>query len=295
MASADPPRRSAPWLGGVDPTDLALRLTLLTLLLRPVGAWSVRPLILALAALGLAVPRVLRRPELWAALAMLTGLRVVSDWTLADNHAYLLAYWCIAVTLALGAHDVAGCLALNARLLIGWAFAFAVLWKVALSPDYLDGRFFRVIMLTDARFAEFARLAGGLAADQFANLQASVQEQPLESAGAVVEPARFLAVARIATLWTIAIEGAVALACLSPLGRGLSRFRDALLLCFCMTTYAVATVAGFGWLLLSMGMAQCDPQRRRTQLAYLAAYAVVIAYHELPLAQWALGWLDSAR
>lgn len=279
-------RRPLAWLDAVDATGLALRLTLLTLLLRPVGSPAVRVGILALAALGLALPGCLRQPGLWAALTALTTLRVLADWSLADNHAYLLAYWCLAITLALVARDPDACLALNARLLVGWAFAFAVLWKVALSPDYLDGRFFRVALLTDERFADVARLAGGLDREHFESLRAFVRGQPVDVETPLALPARLRAIARGATWWTIAVEAAVVLAWLSPLGRGLARARDALLIFFCVTTYAIATVAGFGWLLLSMGIAQCDPRRRRTRLAYLAAFAAVLAYDRLPLVGW---------
>ncbi len=151
-----------PQIVEMDSVDLALRLTLLALLLRPIGNWMIRPLILSLAALGVVLPGLLRKPWLWLTLAVLTGLRVVLDWQLANNHAYLLCYWCLAISLALVSPDTHACLALNGRLLIGWAFAFATLWKLALSPDYLDGRFFRVMLLTDLRFASFAQLAGGL-------------------------------------------------------------------------------------------------------------------------------------
>jgi hypothetical protein len=242
--------------------------------------------LLALAALGLAVPAWLRRPPLWAALAVLTTVRVVADWSVADNHAYLLAYWCLAVTLALVAREPGACLALNARLLIGWAFAFAVLWKIALSPDYLDGRFFRVTLLTDARFADFTQLAGGLDAEQLDTLRAFVLGDAVDVDAPTILPDRLLAVARVATLWTVAIEGAVAIAWLSPLGRALSFARDVVLVFFCGTTYAIATVAGFGWLLLSMGVAQCDPRRRGARLAYLAAFGAVLAYDNLPLVRW---------
>ena len=51
--------------------DLVLRLTLLDLLLRPVGDWILRFPILGLAAAGLLFPALLRRVELWAALALL--------------------------------------------------------------------------------------------------------------------------------------------------------------------------------------------------------------------------------
>jgi hypothetical protein len=281
-------RRPLAWLAGLDATDLALRLTLVTLLLRPVGSPGIRVAILALAAFGLTVPGRLRHPALWAALAALASVRVLLDWSLADNHAYLLAYWCLAITLALLTRDTGACLALNARLLIGWAFAFAVLWKLVLSPDYLDGRFFRVTLLTDERFADFVQLAGGLATDELAALRAFVTGDPVGATAPAALPERLLAVARLATFWTVGIEAAVAVAWLSPLGRGLSFARDALLLAFCVTTYAVATVAGFGWLLLSMGMAQCDPHRGRKRVAYLVAFGVVLAYDGLPLMRWGL-------
>jgi hypothetical protein len=214
---------------------------------------------------------------------------VLFDWSLADNHAYLLCYWCFAVLLALVSRDVAGCLAVNGRLLIGWAFAFAVLWKLVLSPDYLDGRFFRVTLVTDPRFADFARLAGGLGADQLADLRAFAGGHWDAGLPPPEQPSRFLWLARTTTIGTLAIEAAVAAACLSPPGRGLSRLRDVLLIGFCLTTYAVATVAGFGWLLLAMGVAQSDPRRRRTRLAYLAAFLVVLVYRELPVLRWAPG------
>ena len=140
----------------MHPIHLALRLTLLDLLLRPIGDWFFRPVLLVLATLGVVLPGQLRRPLLWIVLAVLTMLRVILNWPMADNHAYLLSYWCLAVAVALVSHDPRSCLALNARLLVGLAFACATLWKVVLSPDYLDGRFFRVLLLTD-RFCHAAR------------------------------------------------------------------------------------------------------------------------------------------
>src|SRR5262245_42007913 len=94
------------WVEEVDGVDLTLRLTLVTLLLRPVGSGIVRPLTLGLAVLGLLLPNRLRWPGLWIALTILTGLRVMLDWSLADNHGYLLCYWCFAISLALSSRDV---------------------------------------------------------------------------------------------------------------------------------------------------------------------------------------------
>ena len=65
----------------------------------------------------------------------------------------------------------------------------------------------------------------------------------------LVEPAAFVWATRIATGWTVAAECALALLFLAPARLGLHRHRDALLQLFCVTTYAVASVPGFGWLL----------------------------------------------
>ena len=265
--------------------DLALRLTLLDLLLRPVGDSTLRPVILALAGAGLLLPGVLRRPGLWWLLSLCTGLRVVLDYPLADNHAYLLAYWCLAISLSLSVEDTRGFLALNGRWLVGLVFAFATLWKLALSPDYLDGTFFRVTLLADARFEDLSRLVGGLSPEAIASHREALARHadggPLAAAGPPIT-ARFALLARGLTIWTLAIEGVLALTFLWPRATGPARLRDACLLLFCATTYAVATVDGFGWLLIAMGVAQCPPEKRRTRALYLAAFALILFYREVP-------------
>jgi hypothetical protein len=278
-------------LARVDPVALALRLTLLDLLLRPIGERWVRPATLLLAGAGLVLPTLLRQPALWLALAACTAWRIASAWPLGDNHAYLLTYWCLAVSLALlaGAGDLR--IARSARWLVGLAFAFAVLWK-ALSPDYLDGRFFRVTLVVDTRFETFTRVVGGFDAEALEDRRAFLT-QHVDDAFAVwtdapPEPPRFAAAARAATWGTIAGELAVALAFLWPAGRGPSRARDPLLLAFCAVTYAVAPVEGFAWLLLAMGLAQADRAQPWTRAAYPAVYALVLLYRELPWSRWLL-------
>ena len=82
--------------GPTGPIDIALRLTLVGLLLRPMGPWFVRAPLLLLSMLGLMSGAWLRAPALWLALATLVAVRVVVEWPLPDNHIYLLAYWCLA-------------------------------------------------------------------------------------------------------------------------------------------------------------------------------------------------------
>jgi hypothetical protein len=79
---------------------------------------------------------------------------------------------------------------------------------------------------------------------------------------------------------------AVALAFLWPVSRGISRLRDTFLLGFCVTTYTVVTVEGFGWLLVSIGIAQCEPWRHRTKLFYLSTFGVILYCREAPWMHW---------
>jgi hypothetical protein len=259
--------------------NLPLRLTLAILLLRPIGSGWLRPSLLALAVAGLVLPGALRQPALWLALALLAAWRVVSGWPLADNHAYLLVYWCLAIGLALVAHEPQRALAWNGRALVGLAFACAVLWKL-LSPDYLDGRFFRVALVEDRRLERFATALGGVEREQLLARRAFVGQHVDGAAlvrAAPPEPARLRRLALAATWLTLGLEAAVALAFLAPLGRG-AWLRHALLLAFCASTYAIAPVVGFGWLLLAMGVAQCAPEASRMRVAYLAVFALLIFY-----------------
>ena len=59
---------------------------------------------------------------------------------------------------------------------------------------------------------------------------------------------------------------------------------------FCATTYALAPVAGFGWLIATMGLAQCRPNQRTLRVAYITVFLLILLYSEVPwtgvLADW---------
>jgi hypothetical protein len=275
---------------------LVLRLTLLTLVLQPGGPPVTRATVLVVAGLGLVSPRLLHAPALWLGLTGLLGLRVILDWPLADNHIYLTAYWCLAVALGLRAQDPGVTLATAGRLLVGLAFAFAVLWKGVLSPDYTDGRFFRVTLLTDPRFEDAALLLGQLTpATLDTNRQAL---RPLPDAVEPVdgpeltEPRAFTWLAGAATWGMLALEAVVAASFLAALPVPATWVRHAALLLFATTAYAFAPVAGFGFVLLAMGLAQCGTAQAAWRGLYLASFALVLAYREIPWASLVLGLLS---
>ena len=143
--------------------DAVLTLTAIILLLRPFDVWWVAPFVLAAACLSLLVAsRQASADHVDCSWRLLVAARIVVVWPLSDNHIYLLAYWCLAIGLALSGPAPAATLATSSRWLLGAAFAMAVLWKAVLSPDYVDGRFFRVTLLTDERFADASLVFGGL-------------------------------------------------------------------------------------------------------------------------------------
>lgn len=279
-----------------DPLALPLRLALLVLLLDAVMPfWFVRLPVIGLAALGLLLPDLLRSRGLWAALLLAVAWPLLWNWPFSDNHDYLRALLCLAVLVSLGARDPHATLADAARWLVGGVFLLATLWKVALSPDYLDGTFFRVTLLTDTRFENLAVLAGGMTWESWEAAEATFRRAVVEgvppAALGLEVPAGVRRLAWVLTLWTAAIEAAVAAAFLAPRGRALSRARDALLLAFALTTFAFATVRGFGWLLAALGAAQVEPERRRTRLAYVGLFFAVELYRSVPWHQTLVSWL----
>ena len=275
--------------------DAVLTLTAIILLLRPLDVWWLAPFVLAAACLSLLSREVRRAPVTWILVALFVTARIVAVWPLSDNHIYLLAYWCLAIGLALSSANPAATLSVGSRWLLGGAFAMAVLWKAALSPDYIDGRFFRVTLLTDERFADASLVFGGLSREQMAQNRLFLEPLPegaqLLTPPPFVEPPRLRAFAGAATWGGLILEGLIALTCLIPPRVRLDIARHGLLLVFCVTTYAFAPVAGFGWLIATMGLAQCRPRQRSLRGAYLAVFILILMYSEIPwtgvLADWA--------
>jgi hypothetical protein len=274
--------------GPTEPIDLALRLTLIALLLRPMDPWFVGAFVLLLALLGLVgVGR--RAPAAWLALAALIATRLVVEWPLPDNHVYLLGYWCLGVAIALKRSEPSRALATTGRQLLALAFVFAVLWKGVFSPDYRDGRFFAVTLLTDDRFADTVRLFGGLSEAQLAESREYLT--PLPDGAELLAPPRLHAPSRFrwlvhgATWGGLALEAAIAILWLAPgRRRALVIARHGAVLLFCLATYAFAPVAGFGWVLLVMGLATTTFEERRLRAAYVAAFCLVLLYAEIPWA-----------
>ena len=168
--------------------DAVLTLTAIILLLRPLDVWWLTPFILAAACLSLLLtrrPADARSPGSWWRCWWRRGSpscgRCRTTTSTCSPTGVWRSGWRCRVPRP------ATTLATSSRWLLGAAFAMAVLWKAVLSPDYVDGRFFRVTLLTDERFADAALLFGGLSAEQMIENRKFLE--PLPEGAELLDPA----------------------------------------------------------------------------------------------------------
>ena len=202
--------------------EMALTLAAVVLLLRPMGPWYVQAPLLFIGALSIVRPTAARTPGVWLAATIAIAVRLVVEWPLPDNHIYLLAYWCLRPHWHVQGPSPEDDLAGASRLLIAGAMTMAVLWKAFLSPDYMDGRFFRVTLIDDPRFEAVAMLAGGLTDDQLEENRAALDPLPagaeLLDAPVRHEPPGLRGLARALTWGGVGVEALLAIAMWIPEG-----------------------------------------------------------------------------
>jgi hypothetical protein len=266
--------------------------TLVVVLLATTGVWYVAAPVSLLAGAALVCPELRDRPQLWWAVVGCLTAGVHQVWTQADNHQYLIIYWVLAVALAASSADPARARAAAARWLLAAVFVLATLWKLS-NLAFVDGSFFEFTLLTDSRFVPVATVIGGVDADDLAVNRTVFNAMEGAARGASValfgHTPRVALVADVLTWWTLAIEGAVALAFLSPGASWMGRHRDHLLITFTVTTYLAAPVLGFGWLLLVLGLAQARSTASHIRVLYVAAF-VVVRLGATPLLELASRW-----
>ncbi len=241
------------------------------------------PALFAAAVVGMAVGIVRadwsRTPWWWLTTAALLGIRQVLDWEGVDNHVVVTTYWCLALGLGLLANDPVRTIARTSRLLIGLVFAAAVYWKLR-SPDFVSGEFFRFTLLFDDRFDHVARWIVGLdQVDIDANRSAwnALAGGDPDTVVALEGGPRLGLVAVSMTWFALVVESAIAIAHLAPLRGRWPLARPISLLGFCLGTYLVVPVGGFGCLLATMALADDQlpaPWRR----AYLWLFAGLVVY-----------------
>jgi len=278
-----------------EPSSTFNQVTLMTLLMLTLHVHIyeiVDAAVLTLALIGIFFPASRTSYWLWGGIASTLALGLSYNWFDTDNHMYLTAYWCvgIATTTALvppDRHDRA--LRHIALGLIICAMTLAVVWKVRAS-DYLSGDFFQFTLLLEPRFTPFAHILADvplqdLAANRDARERILSGHLYGDTTNLVALKGEVAWLATGMTWWTLCIEAFIAIALAiglrAPPGSLLRRFRLVPLMIFLASTYLVASVTGFGWLLATLAVAQTDADEIRTRQA-LAVLVIFITFLTIP-------------
>jgi hypothetical protein len=249
------------------------RLTLLLLVLYGEPIWQLKLPVIMAAATGLAFQNVLRARSFWLMLAILQTVTILPKAYTVDNHKLLMCYWTWVLALSVNARHT---LVFNARMLLGLCFALAVVWKLY-RGEFLDGSFLHFTLLTDHRFALFAKLVLGCPdaiLDENRRLVGQVVAGALPAAQLRDVPHSEV-VALALSYWTLLSEAAIAIMFVAgSVSTRISYMRNALLLQFVILTYSVASVIGFGWLVTIMGLAQTTDTERKSTVCYVLAFVL---------------------
>jgi hypothetical protein len=236
---------------------------------------------------GIIVRAARSSPALWFTISMFVLAHDIVSWADVDNHKWLMGWWCVALGMAAlaPAESQLKVIKFNARLLLGLCFAFATIWKL-FSVDYLDSTFFEYELLTDSRFRDASHYVGRVEIEDLKENRKSVHEfqksyrTDLETPESITLVSnRLIDLLAIGmTWWTILIEGAIALVCLWPGDRLIAIVRAMVLLVFAATTYLLAPVLGFGWMVIVMGFAQCPERYKKLQASFLVVLGLLYIY-----------------
>lgn len=274
----------------LDPLVVLPPLTVVHLLVHAPQAWYLNLLLLPLFAAGLIFRRWLLTPAFWYVTAALLGTTIYLNWESSDNHKYLFVYWCLALcsALSLPRGEQTHALARTSQLLIALCMILATAWK-ACTPQYMDDRFFTYELLADERFAHFTSWTTGVPLETLSlNRDLRDLQMSYPPAGASIPAVDLRGGTQVAILatfltwWTVLIEGLLGGLFLLPSNRWTNIARNTLLILFAVTTYSVAPVRGFGWMLMLLGLAQCSREEQTYRWGYLGAMLLIQAYM-LPL------------
>lgn len=267
--------------------DLVRILSLLVLIQHGPREWYTEVPLTLLVLLGIIVREMRSRPWFWFVVASFVLAHDIVTWPSVDNHKWLMGWWMMAMWIVHLAPRAVQLEAMreNARVMLGLVFVLATFWKL-ITPQYLDGSFFEYELLADKRFQEAAIWIGGATAkglDENRDLKKDIQNsyrkdaEPMESAelnsGPYVD-----ALALAMTYWTIAIEGSLGVLSLWP-GNGLvAVLRTSAALVFTATTYLLAPVMGFGWMVIILGFGQCPERYKKLRMGFLLVLGVIYVY-----------------
>ncbi len=273
------------WFRNIDPVDIALIMTLILIFTYMEDVLNLRKIVQYVTGGGILLYRYIgRNPWYWLLVTALMAYGHAHLWFSIDNHKYLMSYWSLAITLSLFLKKPESVLKKNAILLIGFCFFFATIWKL-ITPEYIDGSFFEFLLIGgDSRFESFSMLVTGISFETI-----SQNKEIIQSIAASSDPTLYLqasgrvrVVALFLTWWTVLIEGAIAVLFLLSWFRSsyLDHIKNYVLWIFILSTYPVASVIGFAWLITAMGIAQIKTDNVGLKTGYVLIFILLAFFSE---------------
>ena len=268
------------WAGRyLDLWGAVATITVITSISNPPRGSGVESQVLA-GVLLLALPWVRQRWWAWGLLTVVTAFGVFSHVLVdLDNHHFLHVYWLAALTVACLARDPAWTLGRAGRLLVGWLFLFATLWKL-LTPDFTDGAFLAYLLSIDRNLTRIPIALDWVDPDITSENRIAVtamrHDPEVEPHPVPVQVSP--TIDRLATplsLLTLALEAAVALTFLLPLRGAWTRWREVSLFAFVLVTYPALPVLSFAALLIAMSLAATTMRAPWAQISHVAVLLAV--------------------
>ena len=272
-------------INDTDVLTLFLKMVVLMLLLFMNETTILAIMIPILTIPGLLLNKLLINKYYWALLAFATALPyLILDMVgYVPNHKHIYAYLAIAIFLTLyvsNPNNIIKNLGVQAKYIIGLCFLFAVIGKF-LAPEFLNGSFFEFTNTADPRFFGFTSFVADV--DMQSLLQNEANMNTLTGKNNPGYSFQLNGVEHLNTIgmvisyWTIFIEGMIAISFCLPDSFLVSKYRNVFLIAFIITTYPIATVAGFAIILTSMGFIQSIKDNKLTNysLFYLLVFIML--------------------
>jgi hypothetical protein len=234
---------------------------------------------------GLLINKLILNKYYWVLLALATSI----PYLLLDlvgyvpNHKHIFAYLTIAICLTLFISNTSSGiknLSLQAKYIIGLCFLFAVIGKF-LAPEFLNGSFFEFTNTADPRFFGFTSFVGDVDMQSLLSNEANIIKLTSENNPNYIFQLNGVenlkTIGMLISYWTIFIEGMIAISFCLPNRFLVSKYRNVFLIAFIITTYPIATVAGFAIVLTTMGFIQSIKDNKLTNysLFYLLVFIIL--------------------
>jgi len=266
----------------ITTVDLSIVFTLILLFFYTESILQIDLLIKVSVIIGILFFRFTKSPWYWFYISIVLIVGHITVWYSIDNHKYLMTWWCLAIAFSFYLENHSKNIHFNGRVLIGLCFMFATFWKL-ITPEFIDGSFFHYLLIGgDGRFDEFSMLLTGIHQDTIDINRQLINELKLSSDENLRFTLEFtersVIIAHILTWWTIIIEGVIALGFLCKGNWFVKHYRDYLLGIFIITTYSVANVIEFAWLIIAMGVAQIDENNLKFKKLWYILLFIIMAF-----------------